>query len=72
MSQPFDSEHIQRLFKPEIYVEKWFTTAEHAMAQGRCNLIGQETLKERLVKTQKRALELNKELDRQAVGISSL
>ena len=72
MFQPSDSDHMQRLLKPEIYVEKWFTVAEHAKAQENCVLIGQETLKERLVKAQKHAFELNREVDRREVGISSL
>ena len=72
MFQPFDSDHMQRLLKPEIYVEKWFTIAEHTKAHGSCVLIGQENLQERFVKAQKRAFELNRELDRREVGISSL
>jgi len=72
MFQPSDSDHMQRLLKPEIYFEKWFTVAEHAKAQESCVLIGQETLKERLVKAQKHAFELNREVDRREVGISSL
>ena len=72
MFQPSDSDHMQRLLKPEIYVEKWFTVAEHAKAQENCVLIGQETLKERLVKAQKHAFELNREVDKREVGISSL
>lgn len=72
MFQPSDSDHMQRLLKPEIYVEKWFTVAEHAKAQESCVLIGQETLKERLVKAQKHAFELNREVDKREVGISSL
>jgi len=64
-------QHIDRLSRPEIYVEKWFTMEEHVRAHGSRILIGQETPRERFVKAQKRAVELNRELDKQNVGISS-
>lgn len=70
MFQPSDSGHIERLLKPDVYVEKWFTLEEHTMAQGNCILIGQETLRQRLDKSKQRAFELNRELERQEVGIS--
>jgi len=70
MFQPSDSQHIERLLKPEVYVEKWFTLEEHAVAQTRCILIGQETSRQRLAKSKQRAFELNRELERQEVGVS--